>query len=121
MEPGSALARMASATAGGESKHLAAALKAGDGAARRVLQETAEDLAFGLSHVVHLFHPQIIILGGGLAGVGEWLRSAVEGELRRFIMEAFAPGPGWRWRRWGRCRAGGSILGAGEGRIEVSH
>jgi hypothetical protein len=25
--------------------------------------------------------------------VGEWLRSAVEGELRRFIMEAFAPGP----------------------------
>ena len=51
------------------------------------------DLGFGLSHVVHLFHPEIIILGGGLSGVGEPLRAAVESALRGFIMEAFAPGP----------------------------
>jgi len=49
-------------------------------------------LAFGLSHVVHLFHPQIIILGGGLAQIGEPLRAAVERSLRPFVMEAFAPG-----------------------------
>ena len=92
-EPASALARTAGESVGGEAKHLALALKTGDAAAKRILQETAEDLAFGLSHVVHLFHPQTIILGGGLAGVGEPLRGAVEGELRRFIMDAFAPGP----------------------------
>ena len=92
-DPASLLARLAGERVGGEAKHLAAAWQQGDPAARRLLQETAEDLAFGLSHVVHLLHPEIIILGGGLSGVGEPLRASVEGALRHFIMEAFAPGP----------------------------
>ena len=92
-EPGGLLARLTGQTVGGEAKHLAAAWQQGDAAARRLLQETAEDLAFGLSHVVHLIHPEIIILGGGLSGVGEPLRASVESALRRFLMEAFAPGP----------------------------
>ena len=92
-EPGSLLARLAGQTVGGEAKHLAAAWQQGDAAARRLLQETAEDLAFGLSHVVHLIHPEIIVLGGGLSGVGEPLRASVEGALGAFTMEAFAPGP----------------------------
>ena len=92
-EPGSLLARLTGQKVGGEAKHLAAAWQQGDAAARRLLQETAEDLAFGLSHVVHLFHPEIIVLGGGLSGVGEPLRASVEGALRSFVMEAFAPGP----------------------------
>ena len=92
-EPGSLLARLSGETAGGEARHLAAAYQQGDAAARRLLLETTEDLAFALSHVVHLFHPEIIILGGGLSGVGEPLRASVEGALRQFTMEAFAPGP----------------------------
>ena len=92
-EPGSLLARLTGQTTGGEAKHLAAAWQQGDAAARRLLQETAEDLAFGLSHVVHLVHPEIIILGGGLSGVGEPLRASVESALRPFLMEVFAPGP----------------------------
>jgi glucokinase len=92
-EPGSLLARLAGQTVGGEAKHLVTAWQQGDPAARRLLQETAQDLAFGLSHVVHLFHPQIIVLGGGLSGVGEPLRASVEGALRSFVMEAFAPAP----------------------------
>ena len=92
-EPASALARMAGGTRGGEAKHLAAALRQGDPAARRILAETAEDLAFGLSHAAHLFHPERIVIGGGLSAVGEPLRAAVEDSLRGFIMEAFAPGP----------------------------
>ena len=92
-EPGCLLGRLTGQTVGGEAKHLAAAWQQGDVAARRLLQETAEDLAFGLSHVVHLFHPEIIILGGGLSGVGEPLRVSVENALRPFMMEAFAPGP----------------------------
>ena len=92
-EPASVLAGLIGKSSGGEAKHLAAACEKGDVAAQRILQETAEDLAFGLSHVVHLFHPEIIILGGGLSGVGEPLRAGVERELRRFVMEAFASGP----------------------------
>ncbi len=92
-EPGSRLARSVGHTPGGEARHLAAAWRHGDTTARRLLQETAEDLAFGLSHVVHLVHPEVIVLGGGLSGVGEPLRASVEGALQRFTMEAFAPGP----------------------------
>ena len=91
--PASALAQLARRSSGGEARHLAVALQRGDAAAKQILRETAEDLAFGLSHVVHLFHPQIIVLGGGLSGLGEPLCAAVQGALPRFIMEVFAPGP----------------------------
>jgi len=104
-EPGSLLAKLvaqgeqsrtsghSSRAVGGEARHLVPALEQGDPVAKRLLQEIAEDLAFGLSHAVHLFHPEIIILGGGLSKVGEPLRAGVESELPRFMMEAFLPGP----------------------------
>ncbi len=92
-DPSSVLCKSNGEKLGGEAAHLAAALEQNDPAARRILQETAEDLAFGLSHVVHLFHPEIIVIGGGLAGVGEPLRDAVASALRAFVMEVFLPGP----------------------------
>src|SRR5205807_4738824 len=48
----SVLCRLAANANGGEARYLAAALEQGDGAAKRVIRETAEDLAFGLSHAV---------------------------------------------------------------------
>jgi len=78
---------------GGEARWLKPALDAGDSLARRILNETAEDLAFAFSHVVQLLHPATIILGGGLSLVGEPLRGAVAGHLRRFVMEVFGGGP----------------------------
>jgi glucokinase len=92
-EPGSVLARLTKGRSGGEAMYLAEALHQGDGPALGILRETAEDLAFGLSHVVHLFHPQIIIIGGGLSGIGEPLRVEVQKALAAFVMDAFAPGP----------------------------
>lgn len=78
---------------GGEARFLATALEKGDAAARRILAETAEDLAFGLSHAAQLFHPEVIVLGGGLALVGEPLRAAVAAALPGFVMEVFRDGP----------------------------
>jgi glucokinase len=92
-DPRSPLAKLIGDSTGGEARFLAPALQQGDRAAKRILAETAEDLAFGLSHVAHLFHPEVIILGGGLALTGEPLRAAIESALRVFTMEAFAPGP----------------------------
>jgi glucokinase len=100
-EPNSILAKLIGNSTGGEAKHLAPALQQGDADAERILSETAEDLAFGLSHVVHLFHPEVIVLGGGLSLVGEPLRASVENALRRFTMEAFAPGPQIRLAKLG--------------------
>jgi glucokinase len=78
---------------GGESRHLAAALKQKDPLALCIVRDLAADLAFGLSHVTQLLHPEVIILGGGLSGVGEPLRAAVAENLSRWIMEVFQPGP----------------------------
>ena len=91
--PDSALARCVGTATVHEAKFLSAALAQKDPLASAILEETAEDLAFGLSHVAHLFHPEIIVLGGGLSLVGEPLRAALERLMPRFVMEAFAPGP----------------------------
>jgi glucokinase len=91
--PTSGLARKLNGDPGGEAKFLGAALQEGDALAKRIVEETAENLAFGLSHVVHLAHPAIVVIGGGLSGVGEPFRLAVQNALRRYVMGAFAPGP----------------------------
>jgi glucokinase len=88
-----ALARLVAGMPRGEARQLGPALRENCPLAHRILSEVAEDLAFGLSHVTHLVHPETIVLGGGLSLVGEPLRAAVEVALRRFTMEAFAPGP----------------------------
>jgi len=74
--------------AGGEARHMAAALAKGDALAQRVLQETAQRLALALSHVIHLLHPEVLVIGGGLSLLGEPLRSAVEKALDPMIMDA---------------------------------
>ncbi|MBA4146648.1 MAG: ROK family protein [Verrucomicrobia bacterium] len=91
--PNSSLARLIGVSQGNEAGFLKSALEANDSIAQEILDETAEDLAFGLSHVVHLFHPEIIVLGGGLSLVGEPLRAAVTHHLDRFVMRAFSPRP----------------------------
>jgi glucokinase len=92
-QPAGRLARRIGDVRRGEARFLAAAIAEGDTDAQALLVETAEHLAFGLSHVTHLFHPQVIVIGGGLSKLGETLRSAVAAALPRFVMDAFQPGP----------------------------
>lgn len=91
--PNSILGQLAKEAVCGEAKFIRPAMERGDPLAKQLLSEAGADIAFGLSHVVHLFHPQIIVLGGGLSLIGEPLRAMVEAELRPYIMEAFLPGP----------------------------
>ncbi len=72
---------------------LKPALEKGDAAAEELLDAVADDLAFALSHVVHLFHPQVIIVGGGLSLLGEPLRQAIAEKLSHYVMKAFLPAP----------------------------
>lgn len=114
-QPRGVLARLASGPAGGEARFLRAALEAHDADAEAIVRETGEDLAFGLSHVTHLFHPQVIVLGGGLSLVGEALRAAVATALPAFVMEAFQPGPEVRLARLGEDAVPtGALLLAGD-------
>ncbi len=54
----------------------------GDLLAAEVLQETGKILGFGLSNVINLFNPELIIIGGGMSAAGERLlqptREAIE-------------------------------------------
>jgi glucokinase len=91
--PHGRLAELIGPVPSGEAKHLRAALDAGDPLAGKILTELAGDLAFALSHVVHLIHPEVIVLGGGLSLVGEPLRAAVAAALPPLVMEVFRGGP----------------------------
>lgn len=81
------------ATPGGEARLLAQALAEDDAAAHGIVRDVAGDLGFALSHVVQLFHPEVIVMGGGLSLIGEPLRAAVATVLPRFVMEVFHGGP----------------------------
>ena len=91
--PDCMLANLIGDEQGGEAKHLAAALAQNDPIAQSILGTLTRDLAFALSHVTHLFHPQVITLGGGLALVGEPLRQGIAGTLPEILMEIYGNGP----------------------------
>src|SRR5258706_1939540 len=93
IEPTGPLANLVRQSSGTEARHLSEALKQNDPLARRIVNEIAQDLAFGLSHVVHLFHPEVIVLGGGLSRLGEPLRAETAAALDGNIMTVFKPAP----------------------------
>ncbi|MEO5892944.1 MAG: ROK family protein [Ferruginibacter sp.] len=94
--PHSGLAVLAGDVPGAEAKILLKAMQQGDKEAANIFNDTVDDLAFGLSHVVHLFHPGMIVLGGGFSQVGGPLQKAVTERLKDYLMDAFKPGPAIR-------------------------
>ena len=91
--PDSILANLTSGIFGGEAKYLSTAVKMGDKGATKILDETADNIAFALSYVVLLFHPGIIILGGGLSLIGEPLTFRINKYLPNYIVPEFHPCP----------------------------
>ncbi len=85
--------KIAGRPAGGEARQLAPAVAEGCPFATAFLLQVADDLAFALSHAVHLVHPAAIVFGGGLSLVGEPLRERIATALPRYVMEAFLPAP----------------------------
>jgi len=94
--PSSPLTKPLAKREGGEARHWLQAIEEGDEGARAMLSDVCRELAFGLSHVVHLMNPTVIILGGGLSNLGEPLRGGVESALGQAIMEVLRPGPSVR-------------------------
>ncbi|GAB4033680.1 ROK family protein [Spirosoma gilvum] len=82
-----------SGTVGKEARFLHPAYEASDPVAKMLIEQIGSVVALGLSHVVHLFHPDAIVLGGGISLIGEPLRAAVRQSLPRFVMKAFHPAP----------------------------
>ena len=91
--PKGILSELAGEVRKGEAKFLKAAMDANDPMALHIFDETMDDLAFGLSHAIHLLHPEMIIIGGGLSLIGEQLTYAVAEKLPAYLMKAFIPAP----------------------------
>jgi glucokinase len=66
---------------------VAAAARAGDAVACRVWDETTDALGCGLTSIVNLFEPQLVVLGGGVvSGTGEQLLGPVRERVQREAM-----------------------------------
>lgn len=69
---------------------VAAAARAGDAVATAVWSATTEALACGLTSIVNVFEPQLVVLGGGVvSGTGEQLLGPVRERVRA---DAMSPG-----------------------------
>jgi glucokinase len=75
----------------GTAEEVAAAARAGEPGAAAVWDETVEALASGLTSIVNLFEPELVVVGGGVARSGEELL----GPARAWVLE-HAMGPAGR-------------------------
>jgi glucokinase len=84
MDAASSLALLGTPTAA----DVVSAAVAGDAYARSVWDETIEALACGLTSIVNLFEPELVVLGGGVTRAGELLIGPVREAVRA---QAMAP------------------------------
>ena len=59
------------------------AAAAGDDYASRVLKETAGILAVAVANLIHLFNPDMVVIGGGVAAAGDLLFDPLRAGVRR--------------------------------------
>ena len=91
--PTSILTQVVRDDPGFEARHLGKALELNDAFAGTILGETVRALAWAFSHVIHLVHPDVLVLGGGVTGLGERFRIAIEQALPAYVIMAFQPLP----------------------------
>jgi glucokinase len=56
-----------------------------DESARRVFEKVSKYLAYGLSNLIHIFHPEVIVIGGSGAKLN-FLLSQTKKELKKLLM-----------------------------------
>lgn len=79
---------------GATAADVAAAARAGDPRAVAVWDETVEALACGLTSLVNLFEPELVVVGGGVSGTGEQLLGPVRERVRAQVMTPAGRGVG---------------------------
>lgn len=74
--------------AGATAEEVAAGAAAGDAVARAIWDATVDALACGLTSIVNVFEPELVVLGGGVTRAGEQLLGPVR---ERVHAEAMTP------------------------------
>jgi len=65
--------------------------KAGDEKSLAVFHQYVRELCLGLNNLIMIFDPQVIALGGGVSGAGDFLADACQRELERLFGETTDP------------------------------
>ena len=63
---------------------VAAAARRGDQVACRVIEEVGTNLGLGVGNIVCLLNPELVVLGGGLAGLGSLILAPLRKALRQW-------------------------------------
>jgi glucokinase len=94
-------------------KELAAAARAGDTAVGAAITRAAEWLGIGVANIVTALHPDLVVLGGGVAALDDLLlnpvRAALKERVRMFPVDGVRverSAPGRQGGPLGRNRAG---------------
>lgn len=74
-----------------DAKIASAAADQGDEAACRILHETCQTLALGISNVVALLHPERVVIGGGVSLMGPLFWNTLQEQFRERVLPTFAP------------------------------
>jgi glucokinase len=91
--PESKIAKIIKGQNGPEAKYLISAIQEDCEVAKGIFSELTDDIAFALSHVIHLLNPDTIIIGGGLSLMGEILVQEIRIKIPNYIMDILRPGP----------------------------
>jgi glucokinase len=69
------------------SRDIAVAAAGGDKVALDALAGAGRALGTGLANIVHLFNPEVIAVGGGVAGAGEMILGPARESMRSQLMD----------------------------------
>lgn len=89
----SALIRTVKKTTGREfqdGKEIFAAAKRGDPEIKKCLDQFLAYNAAGIASLVHIFNPQVVIVGGGVSEQGEYITRPLAKKVKEMVMPAFA-------------------------------
>ncbi|MBO0991755.1 ROK family protein [Bacillus sp. SD088] len=59
-----------------------------DPIAKQVIQTMIHGLSYGIVNLIHLFNPQVVVLGGGVMNEGQWIIDLVQEEINTMGMRS---------------------------------
>lgn len=92
-EPGSLIAALAAGRRAVTARHVAEAAGRGDPLALRLMRDEARHLAVGFVNLLHLFSPEMIVVGGGVMRSLGLMRADIEAAIRARAMPAYRAVP----------------------------
>ena len=60
----------------------------GDLICKEEVEKLADNLALGISNIVYLINPEVVVLGGGIMAREEVFRPLIENSLRKYLIES---------------------------------